>query len=1103
MKHVICLAGITALVFCSPAFAQKAKKDEKTQQAETKKHPFENESTLSAFRWRSLGPAVTSGRVIDLAINPKNKSEYYVAAASGGVWKTANNGTTFEPVFDGEGSYSIGCISLDPGNPNVVWVGTGENNNQRSVAYGDGLYKSEDGGKSWKKAGLEKSEHIGRISIDPNNSDVVYVAAYGPLWSGGGERGIYKTTDGGKTWKQVLFVSENTGFNDVLIDPLHTNIIYAAAHQRRRHEWTYMGGGPESAIYKSIDGGATWNKLANGLPSGDLGRIGLAISPVNTDMIYAIIEGTADTKGFYRSTDRGASWEKRSDWATAGNYYQEIVCDPADPEKVYSLDTWAQVTTDGGKTFRPVGEKNKHVDNHALYIEPENTKHMLMGCDGGLYETYDGAKTWQYKANLPITQFYRVWVDNSTPFYFVYGGTQDNNTLGGPSRTISATGIINTDWYVTTGGDGFKTVVDPLDPNIVYSESQYGGLVRFDKKSGETVDIKPQEKAGEPANRWNWDSPLLISNFSNKRLYFASQRVFRSDDYGNTWKAISGDLTRGIDRNKLPVMGRVWGMDAVAKNQSTSIYGNIVSLSESPKNENLLYAGTDDGLIHVTADNGGSWTKVASFPGVPDQTLVQYITASQHDENVVYACFNNHRQGDFKPYLMKSTDKGKTWTNISANLPARGSTYCIAEDHVNPGLLFCGTEFGIFVTLDGGKNWMKFTSGLPMTSVRDIAIQKRENDIVIATFGRGFYVIDDYSPLQKMKKEDLDMKAKIFPVKDGIVFTNSFPFGHKGKSFQGASFFQTDNPPVGATITYYLKDDYRTLREKRREAEKEKMKNNQPVYYPSIDTMRLEDREESAYLLVVITDEQGNTIRQLKQSAKKGINRVTWDGRHEVTSAVSFYVPDYDNPYIDVDKGAMAVPGTYNAHLVKIENGVAEKMTGPVSFVIKTLNNTSFPVKNREELDNFNKGLAEFRRVVQACDAYKDELKNKIKYIRQAILLKGGDAMSMMKDVKATELKLLDLDEQFNGDRSLAKREFETLPGLNAVVEGIVYGLWNTTQASTTTWQEAFTKANDMFRPMYNTLKTLKGEVEEYEKKLEMLKAPYTPGRELPAWNVK
>jgi photosystem II stability/assembly factor-like uncharacterized protein len=476
MKSFTLFILSAALAVSAQLPAQK-KGDKPAAAADKPKEVHLDPATYSALNFRSLGPAVTSGRIGDIAVHPYDKSIWYIVAASGGVWKTVNAGVTFDPIFDGEGSYSIGCVSLDPQNPNVVWIGSGENNNQRSVGYGDGLYKSEDGGKSWKNVGLKTSEHIGRIAIDPTNSDVVYVAAYGPLWSAGGERGIYKTTDGGKTWKAVFQISENTGFNDVIIDPKHPNIVYAASHQRRRHEWTYIGGGPESAVYKSTDAGATWNKLENGLPKGDVGRIGLALSPVNTDMVYAIVEAR-DGKGVYRSTDRGASWEKRGGYSTSGNYYQEIICDPVNPDRIYSMDVWIQVSNDGGKTFSGLGERNKHVDNHALWIDPVNTNHMLAGCDGGLYETWDAAANWNYKSNLPITQFYHVTVDNAQPFYNVFGGTQDNNTLGGPSRSISGTGIINSDWFVTVGGDGFKSVVDPADPNIIYSQWQYGGLVR-------------------------------------------------------------------------------------------------------------------------------------------------------------------------------------------------------------------------------------------------------------------------------------------------------------------------------------------------------------------------------------------------------------------------------------------------------------------------------------------------------------------------------------------------------------------------------------------------------------------------------------------------
>ena len=1078
---------------CLPFLVWGQKKEGKSE-TKIEKPAISESSTYSALKFRSVGPSVTSGRVGDLAVCNRNKSVYYVAASSSGVWKTINNGITFEPVFDGQSSYSIGCISIDPSNDNVVWVGTGENNNQRSVAYGDGVYKSEDGGKSWKNMGLKNSEHIGRIAIDPNNSNIVYVAAYGPLWSSGGERGIYKTTDGGKNWKQVLFVSENTGFNEVWMDPRNSSVLYAAAHQRRRHEWTYISGGPESALYKSTDGGASWDKIMNGLPNGDVGRIGMCISPVDSDVLYAIVEADSDQKGFYKSTDRGASWSKQNGWSTAGNYYQEIVPDPKDANKVYSLDTWAMVTTDGGKNFKPVGEKNKHVDNHALYIDPSNTDHLLMGCDGGLYETFDGAKSWDFKSNLPITQFYRVAVDQAEPFYNIYGGTQDNNSMGGPSRTISATGITNADWFITVGGDGFESQIDPTDPNIVYSQWQYGGLIRFDRKTGEVLDIKPQEKEGEPAYRWNWDAPLLISNFSNQRLYFAANKIFRSDDRGNSWKVISPDLTRQIDRNKVPVMGKVWSMDAVAKNQSTSIYGNITAFSESPKNEKLLYAGTDDGLIQVTSDGGTNWTKSEKFNGVPDRVLVQNILASQHDEKVVYAIFNNHRNGDFKPYVLKSADNGKTWNSISSNLPERGSAYCIAEDHKNPNLLFVGTEFGFYFSLDAGKNWVSLKNGLPTTCVRDIAIQTRENDLVIATFGRGFYVLDDYSLLQQIKKEDLEKSAHLFPIKDGLVFIQSVPYGHKGKSFQGASFYNAENPPIGATFTYYLKDKYSTLKEKRQEVEKEKRKNNQVVYYPSADSIRLEDQEEAAFLVFSITDPAGNIIRKYKQNATQGMNRLTWDGRYARTSAVNFYTPSPDNPYEGEDVGAMAIPGEYFVSADLIKEGNSTNLIPKTKFNIRTLNRSTIPT-DKIKLDQFSKSLANFRNTVSSCDAFRAELVNRLRYVKEAVLVAQGLSPELLKEVKSIETKLQKLEFEFNGDASLARREFETLPGINGMVEGIVGGLWSVTSQQTGTYEEVLVKAKNKFKPAYNLLKETKKQLEQLESKLDALNAPFTPGR--------
>src|SRR5581483_5584308 len=543
-----------------------------------------------------------------------------------------------------------------------------------------------------------------------------------------------KTTDGGKTWKASLTVSENTGITDVAIDPNNPDTLYATAYQRRRHVYTLVNGGPESALYKSTDAGATWNKLRAGLPTSEMGRIGIAISPVDSNVIYASIEAADRKGGIFRSSDRGASWERRNPYDTTAMYYGHVYCDPKEVDRIYVPNVLVMVSDDGGRTLRPLGERSKHVDNHVIWIDPTNTNRYLVGCDGGLYESFDRGATWDFKANMPIPQFYDITTDNATPFYNVYGGTQDNYSMGGPSRTRSISGIVNSDWFVTQGGDGFRSQVDPEDPNTVYAELQYGVLVRFDKRTGERMGITPAPGRGEAALRVNWDAPFIISPHSRTRLYYASNKLFRSDDRGDTWTLASNDLTRQLDRNKLPVFNKILSVDAVARHASTDPFGNASALFESPKKEGMVYVGTDDGLIQVTEDAGKNWRKIDSFPGVPEMTYVSRIVASQHDANTVYAAFDNHKRSDFAPYLLKSTDAGRSWTSIASNLPKNGPVLAIAEDHVNPNLIFVGTEFGVFFTIDGGKKWVQLKGGLPTIAVRDIAIQRRENDLVLATF---------------------------------------------------------------------------------------------------------------------------------------------------------------------------------------------------------------------------------------------------------------------------------------------------------------------------------------------------------------------------------
>ena len=1057
-------------------------------------------STVAGLKFRNIGPALFSGSVIDLAVNPNNFSEYYVAAASGGIWKTTNAGTTWKPIFDHYGSYSIGCITIDPNNPNVLWVGTGENNAQRSIAYGDGLYKSTDGGKTWKNVGLKTSEHIGKIVVDPRNSNVVYVAAQGPLWSTGGERGLYKTEDGGKTWKAILKISDKTGVSDLVMDPKNPDILYATAWQRFRSVFSLVSGGPESGIHKSTDGGKTWRKIQNGIPGKELGRVALAISPVDNHYVYAIIEGKPNNRGFYRSTNKGESWKKMSGYSTSGNYYQEIYCHPTELNTVYSMNTFAMVTYDGGRTFKRVGEDLKHVDNHAIWINTTNVNHMLVGCDGGLYETFDRAKTWLFKPNLPITQFYKVTTDNAKPFYNVYGGTQDNASFVGPSRTNNDRGIANADWQISTFGDGFETQVDPKNENIVYAQSQYGGLVRFDKKSGERIGIKPLPGKGEPGLRWNWDAPLFISPHANQTLYFAANKLFKSTDRGNSWKAISPDLTRQLDRNKLKMMGRVWSVDAIGKNASTSIYGNITALHESPKKAGVLYVGTDDGLVQVSEDDGANWRKIEKFAGVPDMTYVNALLASQHDENVAYAVFNNHKRGDFKPYLFKSTDKGKSWKSIAANLPTRGSVYCIAEDHVNPNLLFIGTEFGVFFSNNGGQQWVQLKAGLPTIAVRDMEIHKGENDLVLASFGRGFYILDNYTPLRQTNSQLLAKDAFIFPVKDALLYHVATPLGIRRTGFQGHSFYAAPNPAFGATFTYYLKKSLKTRRQKRQTAEAKARKSKKDVQYPSFAEMRAEDDEIKPYLLFTISDESGNVIRRIKTSARAGVKRINWDLRFPAinpTRLTPYPTLDY---YQSPPKGHFVAPGTYQVSLGKVVDGKYTELVPKQNFKVVPLNNATIPVTNRAETMAFHRKLSKLRRALSSTDNLRRELQNKVRHMRVAVINAPNVPIQTLEEIRKVDKQLRSIRRTLNGDYSLSRRQFETPPSIAGRIGMVNYQLSNTTAAPTKSHQENLKIAEADFAKVFAELKKLVNEdIKKIEKSLENAGAPYTPGR-MPQW---
>lgn len=1048
-----------------------------------------NEDTFKGLEFRSLGPALTSGRIADIAIHPENENVWYVAVGSGGVWKTVNSGTTWKPIFDKQKSYSMGCITIDPNNSHTIWVGTGENVGGRHVGFGDGIYVSYDDGQTWKNMGLKNSEHISKIIVHPEDSNTIWVAVQGPLWSKGGERGFYKSIDGGKTWKKTLGDEEWTGVTDIVIDHTNPDVLYAATWQRHRTVAAYMGGGPKSGLHKSTDGGETWVKLTAGIPKSNLGKTGLAISPFNNEVIYAALELDRRKGGLYMSNNGGASWVKQSDAISGGtgpHYYQELYASPHHEGKLFLMSNTVQISDNHGKKFYLMNEKKKHVDSHALVFKKSDPNYLLFGTDGGLYETFDLTNSWKYISNLPVTQYYKVAVDDSVPFYKIYGGTQDNGSHGGPSRTTKSSGIANEDWWITLAADGHQSATEPGNPNITYGEFQEGVLWRIDQKTRETVLIQPQPQEGDSYERYNWDAPVLVSPHKPERLYFASQRVWKSENRGDSWTAVSNDLTRNENRLALPIMDRQQSYDNAWDVSAMSNYNTITSLAESPKQEGLVYAGTDDGIIQVTENGGINWRKVevGSIKGIPAKAFVNDIRADLFDANVVYAALDNHKYGDFKPYLIKSNDKGRTWSSINGDLPKRLLTWRLVQDHVKKDLLFAATEFGVYFTNDGGKKWIKLNGGIPTIAIRDITIQRRENDLVAASFGRGFYVLDDISPIRNFEANQ--SKATLFDVKSAYWYVE------EGEIYgQGNNKYLAPNPPFGAIFTYYLKDKVKSLEDQRKEKEKAG-----PASFPGWKALNAEKKQQKPAILLTIKDSNGNVINTVKGTNKKGFNRVNWKLDIAERSGEKLQPPKPVDQYFNFN--IMATPGNYTVTLSKLVDGELVDLAQSKSFEVVPLREGSLKGASPEEINEFQEKYYQFEQDLNATSMTLSKTLLKIGAMQRAMQKAKNVSTVLVKQIHEQREALLNLDEVLNGNKAKNEIGEKNNPSPKDVVFMLKAALSSSTYGPTEMHHNILSTANTLLSKIKADLKVIiDTQVSELEKQLKTVGAPYIEGQGL------
>ncbi|QKX06752.1 glycosyl hydrolase [Aquimarina sp. TRL1] len=1046
-----------------------------------------NSDTFTGLKLRNVGPAFTSGRIADIAIHPKNENVWYVAVGSGGVWKTTNSGTTWKPIFDSQPSFSIGAIAIDPSNPHTIWVGTGENVGGRHVAIGDGIYVSHDDGATWKNSGLKKSEHLSKIIVHPTDSNIIWVVSQGPLWNSGGERGVYKSTDGGGSWKRTLGDDEWIGATDMVIDPRNPDVLYAATWQRHRTVAAYVGGGPGSGIHKSTDGGETWTKLTSGLPGSNMGKIGLAISPFNPDIIYAAIELDRRKGGVFMSANRGASWKKQSDAISGGtgpHYYQELYASPHHEGKLFFMNNRVLISDDHGKTFYTMNERNKHVDSHAMAFKASDPNYVLFGTDGGLYESFDLTKSWKFVRNLPITQYFKVAVDDSKPFYKIYGGTQDNGSHGGPSQTTAYSGISNSDWWKTLGADGHQSATEPGNPNITYGEFQQGALWRIDQTTRETVFIQPQAREGEAYERFNWDAPILISPHNPKRLYFASQRVWRSENRGDDWQPISNDLTLNQERITLPVYGKQQSWDNAWDVFAMSNYNTITSLAESPKQEGLLYAGTDDGLIQVTEDGGKTWRKytLSSIKGLDHVPFVNDVRADLFDANTVYAAVDNHKYGDYKPYILKSTDKGRNWSVINGDLPNRLLIWRLVQDHVNPNLLFAATEYGIYFTYNGGTNWVQLKGGVPTISFRDITIQRRENDLVGASFGRGFFILDDITPLRNFKTSMLTEEATLFPIKDAYWYRRYSRVGS-----QGDAEYTAPNAPFGARFTYFLADNIKSLADTRKKKEKDN------TDFPGWEALEKEKNQEKPAILLIIKDANGHTVNTVLGTNKKGFNRVNWGLNYP--SKRGERLEDKGNGF---DGSNMLVtPGVYSITLAKRIDGVTSILQGPTQFKVVPLYDGALPRKSFDEMNQFRKEVVDFQQDLTATNMMMKQMVQKIAAMKRAANKTTAPNDGLVQQINDTRLQLLTIEKELSGNPIKGEIGERSNPTAN---DGnrISWSAFTNTYGPTGTHKAFLNRSKKQLQQVKASLtKVIENTFPDIENKLRQAGAPWIEGQGL------